>query len=190
MSARASSWNRKPWSAVMKMLVALALASLLHQVDQLAQRVLDGLEDLAFGAGLVPGGVDPVVVDVQDPVGLVQLAPLLGVQGLEVLGLDRRATDALQDLAAEGGVVGRLVVGEHGLGVGRVLERGVRKQRRHAELGVARQHAEDGLQVGVEAVLLADARAKLFGDLVAQGVGDDDDGLLVAVADERLDVVG
>ena len=66
----------------------------------------------------------------------------------------------------------------------------MRQQRRHAELGVARQHPEHGLEVGVEAVLLPDARAELVGHLVAQGVGDDDDGLLVAVADERLDVVG
>ena len=89
----ASSWNRKPWSAVMKMLVALALASLLHQVDNVAQRVLGGLEDLALGARLVAGGVDPVVVDVQDPVVLEELAPLVGAQCLEVLGLDRRAAD-------------------------------------------------------------------------------------------------
>ena len=58
------------------------------------------------------------------------------------------------------------------------------------ELRVARQHAEDGIKRGVEAVLLPDARAELVGDLVPEGVGDDDDGLLVAVADERLDVVG
>ena len=60
------------------MLVALALASLLHQVDEVAQRVLDGLEDLALGAGLVAGRVDAVVVDVQDPVVLEELTPLLG----------------------------------------------------------------------------------------------------------------
>ncbi len=56
----------------------VGIGQLLHQVDDVAQRVLHGLEDLALGAGLVPGGVDPVVVDVQDPVGLVELAPLVG----------------------------------------------------------------------------------------------------------------
>ena len=95
----------------------VGVGQLLHQVDDVAQRVLDGLEDLPFGAGLVPGGVDPVVVDVQHPVGLVELSPLVGVQGLEVLGLDRRAADAFEDLPAEGGAVRRLAVREHGLGV-------------------------------------------------------------------------
>ena len=81
LGAAASSWNRKPWSAVTKMLVALAFASLLHQVDQLAQRVLGGLEDLALGARLVAGRVDAVVVDVQDLVALEELAPLVAGSG-------------------------------------------------------------------------------------------------------------
>ena len=78
----------------------VGVRGLLHQVDDVAQRVLDGLEHLPLGAGLVPCGVDPVVVDVQDPVVLEQFAPLFGAQGLEVLGLDRRPTDALKDLRA------------------------------------------------------------------------------------------
>ena len=163
---------------------------LLHEVDDVAQRVLDGLEDLPFGAGLVAGGVDPVVVDVQDPIGLVELPPLVGVQGLEVLGLDRRAADALKDLPAEGGAVGRLVVREHGLGISGVLERRVREQSCHPELRVARQHPEDGVKRGVEAVLLPDARAELVGHLVPERVGDDDDGLLVAVPHQRLHIAG
>ena len=64
---------------------------LLHQVDQLAQRLLGGLEDAALGALLVAGRVDDVVVDVQDAVVLEELATLLGAECLEVLGLDRRA---------------------------------------------------------------------------------------------------
>ena len=139
------------------MLVALALASFFTRSTKSRSVSLDGLEDLPLGAGLVPGGVDPVVVDVQDPVGLVELATLVGVQSLEVLGLDRGATHPLEDLPAQGGAVGRLVVGEHGLGVGGVLECRVRQQRRHPQLRVARQHPEDGIERGVEAVLLPDA---------------------------------
>ena len=105
------------------MLVALAFASFFTRSTISRSVVLGRLEDLALGARLVAGGVDPVVVDVQDPVGLEELAPLVGAQRLEVLGLDRRAADALKDLAAERGAVRRLVVGEHGLAVGGVLER-------------------------------------------------------------------
>ncbi|MPM53956.1 hypothetical protein SDC9_100728 [bioreactor metagenome] len=155
---------------------------LFHQVHEVAKRVVHRLEHLTLGAGFIPRGVDPVVVDVQNPVGLVQFAPLIGVEGLEVLGLDRGASDCLQNLAPEAGVVGRLVIREHRLGVRRVLERRVRQQRRHTELGVARQHPEHGLQVGVEAVFLPNERAELVGHLVAHGVRDDHDGLLVAVA--------
>ena len=56
----------------------VGVGQLLHEVDQLAQGVLDGLEDLPLGARLVAGRVDAVVVDVQDPVALVELAPLVG----------------------------------------------------------------------------------------------------------------
>ena len=168
----------------------VGVRDLLHQVDDVAQRVLDGLEDLSLGARLVAGGVDAVVVDVQDPVGLEELATLLGAEGLEVLGLDRRAADASQGSC--GGGRCRWSAGRRrarSCASAECLRVRVRQQCRHAELRVARQHPEDGLEVGVEAVLLADAGAKLVGHLVAQGVGDDDDGLLVAVADQRLDVV-
>ena len=78
----------------------VGVGQLLHEVDDVAQRVFDGFEYLPFGARLVTGGVDPVVIDVQDSVGLEELSPLVGVQGLEVLGLDRHAANALEDLTA------------------------------------------------------------------------------------------
>lgn len=115
---------------------------LLHEIDDVAQGVLDGLEDLALSARLVSGGVNAIVVDVQDPIGFVKFPTLVCAQCLEVLGLDRRTAHALKDFSAKGSSIGGLVVHQHGLRIRRMFQRRMRKQRCHSQLRVARQHAE------------------------------------------------
>ena len=128
------------------------------------------------------------MIQVQDSAVLEELASLVGAEGLEVLGLASGSANCLKDFCTRACAVGRLIIGQDRLSVRCNLQRLVGKQRRHAQLGVARQHSEDSLKVGIEAILLAKAGAQLFGDLVPQGVGDDDYSLFV-LAYELLDVV-
>ena len=64
----------------------------------------------------------------------------------------------------------------------------MREESGHPELRVARQHPEDGVKRGFEAVLLPDAHTQFVCHLVPERVRDDNDGLLVAVPHQRLHV--
>ena len=93
------------------------VSRLLHQVHQFADRLVCRLKDAAFGALLVAGGVNHVVVDVQHAVVLEEFAPLVWAECLEVLGLYRGTANVFEDLLAGCGPIGRLIVGQHGFAV-------------------------------------------------------------------------
>ena len=135
----------------------VGVGGLLDQINQLGKCELGGFEDPALGAGLVANRVDDVVEDVQNSVALEHLPPLVCGQGPEGLGLDGAAAHGLKHLRARTYAVGGQFIGEHCLAVSGVLQSAVRQECGHAELGVARQNAENGIEVGGEPVLLADA---------------------------------
>ena len=88
----------------------VGVRGLLHQVDKVAECILHGLEYLPLGSRLVACSVDSVVVEVQHPVVLEELAPFLGAECFEVFGLEGGAADRLQDLRARVSAVGGLAV--------------------------------------------------------------------------------
>ena len=72
--------------------VDVGVRQFLHQSDQILDGILAGAEGVWLGGLLVPGGVDLIVVDVEQPVVLDEVPSFTGLHAEERIGLDRCAS--------------------------------------------------------------------------------------------------
>ena len=151
-----------------------AVDDLQGQIRQLVDGLAHGLEGPGLGGGLVADGIHRVVIEVDHPMGLDEGPALVLLHGHEGVGLHRHAPHRGQHLAALLQRTTELAVDAQPA-AGVVRQGAMRQQRRHAEPGVRRQHAEQGGQPGVDAVAAVELLGQLPGGLVAEGVADDDE---------------